>query len=181
MKRILAIVVLVFLSLSVSAYSSWGGDELPFVESGVLIPLGNSIYSKMDSLFVLSGYAVPSTSRPWTVAEARSALLIIKPSTLTGEVRELYDEIYSYLFVEDSNRIALTVALSPEMYLHTNSAYDREEYWGYGYAKRNHFASISLDNITHGIYGHLELSVGRGLIGNGDGENAVTIKWQGLR
>ncbi len=176
MKKIVIIFVLAFLSLSVYAYSSWGGDRLPFVESGVLIPLGNSIYSKMDSLFIIAGYGVPGTSRPWTVAEARKELLIIESETLTEEARGLYDELYSYLFVEDRNTIALTAALSPEVYVHTNSDYNREEYWAYGYEKRNHAASISLDNSIHGFYGHLELSGGRGLVGGDDASSAVTIK-----
>ncbi len=189
MKKILIVLVLVLVSFSLSAYSAWGGDELPFVESGVLIPLGSSIYSKMDALFVLAGYGVPSTSRPWTVAEARNELLVINRATLKEDLYFLYDELYLYLFQEDKNTISLTLSLSPEVYLHTNSSYNREEYWNYGYDKRNHFGAISLDNATHGVYGHLELSGGKSVIGKDDAASAITIReyvesmgksWEGI-
>lgn len=176
MKKIIVIFILVLGTFSLSAYSAWGGGELPFLESGVLIPLESSIYEKMDALFVLAGYGVPGTSRPWTVAEARNELLIIDKSSLKKEVCYLYDELYSYLFMEDRDTISLTVSLSPETYIHTNSSYNREEYWNYGYSKRNHFAAVALDNSTHGIYGHLELSGGKAVIGKADALGAVTIK-----
>lgn len=119
-------------------------SELPFVESGVLIPLGSIIYDKMDALFIMAGKGVPSTSRPWTVAQARKELLLINPSELfpeeaaqekatqeeltkektTQELLQLYNELYAYLFTEDKNTLSLTATISPEAYLHTNTEYN---------------------------------------------------------
>ena len=119
---------------------------------------------------------MPSTSRPWTVAEARNYLNIIDSENLSEDAKVLYDELYNYLFVEDKDTLALTLTISPETYAHTNEEYDREEYWNYGYSKRNHVASANLDNSTHGIYGHLEFSAGRGLVSAEDAQGSVTIQ-----
>lgn len=205
-----------------SQLSSQLASELPFVESGVLIPLGSSIYDKMDALFIMAGKGVPSTSRPWTVAQARHELLLINPNQLfpkessqekatqgalqekaaqgtlqekatqgtlqeetsyekltqnpSQKLLQLYNELYTYLFTEDKNTLSLTATISPEAYLHTNTEYNRAEYWLYGYEKRNHIASLKLDNSTHGIYGHLELSLGKGMVAGEDATSAVTIK-----
>lgn len=176
MKKILITILALFLLLSNLNAFSTGGGELPFVESGVLIPIGNNIYSKMDALFIIAGKGTPSTSRPWTIAQARNELLIIEPSKLSNDALKLYTEIYTYLFTEDKNKISLTATISPEAYLHTNTQYNREEYWLYGYEERNHIASLTLDNSTHGIYGHLELSTGKGMVSVDDAASEVTLK-----
>ena len=170
MKRIPAVLLLLILAVFLPASS------LPFVESGVLIPVGDEIYSSFDALFVISGKAVPSTSRPWTVAEARSYLELIEPSALEGEALSLYTGLHDHLFPDDGDMLSLTLTLAPEVYAHTNSSYSREEYWNYGYSRRSHFATASLDNSTHGISGHLELSWGRGIVSGDDASSSVTLR-----
>lgn len=169
MKKIFLLVSVFVITLSALSAA------VPFVESGVLITVGDEIYAKMDALFILSGKSVPSTSRPWTVAEARNYLLILD-SNVPEKYMPLYDELYEYLFVEDRNTLSLTLSLSPEAYAHTNSSYNREEFWLWGYSRRSHFAKAALDNSTHGIYGHFELSLGRGMVESADASSAVTIK-----
>ncbi len=176
-----AVLIFVFALGIISTLFAFSSGRLPFVESGVLIPLESDIYAKMDALFVLLGKGVPSTTRPWTVAEARNELSILDTSSFEKkrnkkEIEALYNELYEYLFVEDKNTLSLTITLSPEFYAHTNSSFDREEYWNYGYEKRKHAGMIALDNSTHGIYGHLEFSAGKGILADSDAENAVTIK-----
>ena len=186
MKKLLLLILTIILITPLFATAS----NLPFVESGVLIPLDNDLYWKMDALFVLAGKAVPSTSRPWTVAEARTYLSLIDPQELTTQEDQttLYNDLYTYLYPagnsetnpagnsKDQDTLSLTLTLAPEAYAHTNDNYNREEYWNYGYSKRSHLAIVSLDNATHGIYGHLELSVGKGLVSQEDANSAMTIK-----
>lgn len=181
MKRAIISILTIFLLIPNLFAFSTTSSQLPFVESGVLIPIesntiGNNIYAKMDALFILAGKGVPSTSKPWTVAQARSELLIINPSELNKETLKLYNQLYTYLFTEDKNTLTLTATLSPEAYFHTNRQYNREEYWQYDYEKRNHIAAIVIDNSTHGIYGHLELSLGKSMIAADDTTTAITIK-----
>ena len=153
---------------AISCIYSFSSGNLPFIESGVLIPLESDIYSKLDALFVLSGRGVPSTSRPYTVAEARNELDKIDVLSLSKEKKVLYDELYETLFIEDKDQIALSFSIAPELYGHTNSSYNREEYWDYGYEERSHLFSVALDNSTHVFYGHLELSMGKGMVGSDD-------------
>jgi len=179
-----AVLIFVLALCVISSLFAFSSSRLPFVESGVLIPLESSVYAKMDALFVLLGKGVPSTTRPWTVAEARNEFSIldisaIEKGTKTShkeEIEALYNELYEYLFVEDKNTLSLTITLSPELYAHTNPSFNREEYWKYGYEKRKHIGMVSLDNSTHGIYGHIEFSGGKGLLDGEDAKNAITIK-----
>ena len=187
MKKLLLLIFTIIFTLPLFAVATT--SNLPFVEGGVLIPLDNELYWKMDALFVIAGKAVPSTSRPWTVAEARTYLSLIDPQELTAQesksnVTTLYQDLYTCLYPknnpennpEDQDTLSLTLTLAPEAYAHTNDNYNREEYWNYGYSKRSHLAIASLDNATHGLYGHLELSVGKGLVSQEDAQSAMTIK-----
>ena len=99
---------------AISCIYSFSSGNLPFIESGVLIPLESDIYSKLDALFVLSGRGVPSTSRPYTVAEARNELDKIDVLSLSKEEKVLYDELYETLFIEDKDQIALSFSIAPE-------------------------------------------------------------------
>lgn len=144
---------------------------------GVLIPIGDEVYALMDDLFVLTGSSVPSTSRPWTVSEALNELSKIDCSLLSSNEKILYDSISARLCGDSDSWVSLKFEVSPETYIHTNDdSYDREEYWRYGYSDRSHFASMSLDNSIGGFYGHLELSMGLGMMSSDDASTAKSIK-----
>ena len=55
-------------------YAYYPGNESGYHYDGMVIPIGNEIYELMDSLFILEGKGLPSTSRPWTVSEAKKEL-----------------------------------------------------------------------------------------------------------
>lgn len=176
MKKILLLCCLVLVSLGyIFAFGS-GVVGVPAAK-GVLIPIGDEVYALMDDLFVLSGHSVPSTSRPWTVSEALNELSKIDCSSLSSNERALYDSISIRLCGDSDTWVSLKFEVSPEAYTHTNGdSYNREEYWKYGYSDRNHFASISLDNSIGGFYGHLELSMGQGMVSGDDAATAKSIK-----
>lgn len=145
--------------------------------NGVLIPIGNDIYDLIDSFFIVKGISVPSTARPWTMSEALNELGKIDVSSLSVDEARLYRKLVGRLECELDTWLSLSLAVSPELYIHTNAdSYEREEYWRYGYEDRNHFASMSLDSSIGGFYGHLELSMGLGMVGKGDSLNAKGIK-----
>lgn len=77
----------------------------------------------------------PSSSRPWTVAEAKYELSKINGDDLTGYERQLYDNT-SERILGDETGIAVDVSLSPEIYLRTNENTTLEEQWNYGYTRR---------------------------------------------
>lgn len=176
MKKILLLCCLVLVSLGyIFAFGS-GVVGVPAAK-GVLIPIGDEVYALMDDLFVLTGSSVPSSSRPWTVSEALNEISRIDSSLLSSNEKILYDSISARLCGDSDTWVSLKFEVSPETYIHTNGdSYDREEYWKYGYSNRSHFASLSLDNSIGGFYGHLELSMGLGMVSSDDASTAKSIK-----
>ena len=102
---------------------------------GEVIFVGSGIYDAFDDLFLLLGMPRPSSSRPWTVAEAKYELSKINGDDLTGYERQLYDNT-SERILGDETGIAVDVSLSPEIYLRTNENTTLEEQWNYGYTRR---------------------------------------------
>lgn len=174
MKRLSCLLSVLLSVFLLSAYYPGNGNGFHY--DGMVIPIGNEIYELMDSLFILEGKGLPSTSRPWTVSEAKNELGKLDKDSLSSESFELYKEIDGMLAYEKENDISLTVSFSPEMYAHTNDTYNREELWNYGYEDRNHMFRVSLDNSTGGFYGHLELSGGIGVVSGEDAASRVTLK-----
>ena len=171
MKKLLGIVsILLFAAATVFA-----SFLTPAIGDGRVIPIGDDFYSYVDALFISTGNAIPSTSRPWTVTEARNELEKLNGVQLSESEKKILNDIYSSL-PQVENTISLSLNLSPEIYAHTNPDFNREEYWNYGYEDRNHFGTISLDNATGGFQGHLELSAGLGMVTNGDLDNEMTLR-----
>ena len=171
MKKLLGI-VFILLFATATVFASF---LTPAIGDGRIIPVGDDFYSYVDALFISTGNAIPSTSRPWTVTEARNELEKLNGVQLSESEKKILDDIYSSL-PKVENHISLSLNLSPEIYAHINSDFNREEYWNYGYEDRNHFGTISLDNATGGFQGHLELSAGLGMVTNGDLDNEMTLK-----
>lgn len=176
-------VLIVLLSQLVfaSSLSQYKGE-------GEIIPIDDDFYVYTDILFVSSGNAIPSTSRPWTVSEAKNELEKIDETSLSEDQRHIYDILENTLKTKENN-INLTFVLSPEVYAHTNTNFNKEEMWNYGYEDRKHLGSVSLDNSTGGFHGHFELSIGQGMVSNQDTDNEMSIKeyaemingkWEGL-
>ena len=174
MKRLSCLLSVLLSVFLLSAYYPGNGNGFHY--DGMVIPIGNEIYDLMDSLFILEGKGLPSTSRPWTVSEAKNELGKLDKDSLSSESFELYKEIDGMLAYEKANDISLTLNFSPEMYAHTNDTYNREELWNYGYEDRNHMFRVSLDNSTGGFYGHLELSGGIGVVSGEDAASRITLK-----
>ena len=79
------------------AFSSYSGD-------GEIIPLKDDFYSYIDALFISAGNTIPSTSRPWTVSEARNELSKLNESKLNEKQKELFSQIDLNNYV-DINKI----------------------------------------------------------------------------
>ena len=182
MKKIFCfLALLVSLSTMIFAFSSYSGD-------GEIIPVKDDFYSYIDALFISAGNTIPSTSRPWTVSEARNELSKLNESKLNEKQKELFLMLQEALKTKD-NSISLTFTLAPEIYTHTNKAFNREEMWEYGYEDRMHLGTVALDNGTGGFQGHFELSLGQGMVSDEDTKYELTLKeyaesingvWEGL-
>lgn len=160
MKRLLSAVLLVLLCLfSVMASAA----------DGKVFPTGHEVYRLFDSLFVSAGYVQPSSSRPWTAAEARNELSRVDVSKLDANQEALYRRIEQIVAPpEKEESIRVGVEFSPEAYIHTNEAYSTDDMWAYSFNERKPFATLSLDASLGCFYTYCELGYGWGRTTNKD-------------
>ena len=166
MKRLLSVVLIVLLCLS-SAFAASA--------DGKVFPIGHEIYKLFDTLFVSAGQVQPSSSRPWTAAEARNELAKLDMETLDDNQKALYlrlEELIAHPEKDESIRVG--VELSPEAYIHTNENYATDLMWAYSFNERKPFATLSLDASLGSFYTYCELGYGWGRTTNRD--EAMTLQ-----
>lgn len=139
-----------------------------FALPGEVIPFGSSFYDDIDMLFILNGQTIPSASRPWTVAEAENELSKIDGTSLTGFMRDLYEQVASYIGKDHEASLSVNVDVSPEVYVHTNQDFNTDDWWVYNYERRRPFGVLSLDAAVGGFYAHTELGFRLGRAGGND-------------
>ena len=83
-RRLLAIVVAIFITVSLSAANDMN-----------IIPLSSPLYDYVDMLYTLEGHAAAQGARPWTEADFRQQLSRIEPSSPAAQ--KLYDVILASL------------------------------------------------------------------------------------
>ena len=142
--------------------------DMRYSGAGEVIPVGSRIYDLFDSLFILCGRTSPSSSRPWTVAEARSELSKIDRSSIGGYAGRLYDEISEAVSETGAYGISVDFSLNPEVYIHTNGDFCLEQDWNFGYVDRSPLAYVGIDARHKGFGFHMELSYGQSRAGSGD-------------
>ena len=91
MKRLSCLLSVLLSVFLLSAYCPRNGNGFHY--DGMVIPIGNEIYELMDSLFILEGKGLPSTSRPWTVSEAKNELGKLNEEFLSSQSYEVYKVI----------------------------------------------------------------------------------------
>jgi hypothetical protein len=123
-----------------------------FGQSQKILPLSSEIYDEMDTLYLLRGLGTSSTSRPWTVNEARSILERINYLSLNQREQDLYDYIAAKIVepirfsLGDAFSFGVRLDIALEAYAHTNTEdYILKEDWNYGYEKRQPLAKLSLE------------------------------------
>lgn len=166
-RRVLLLIIL-FLAAGVLPVFSLYQPDIRYSGAGEVIPVGSRVYDLFDDLFLLCGHTTPSTSRPWTVSEARSELSKINTSALSSHARKLYDEISAIICADKDHDLFVEFSLSPEVYVHSNSDFCLEEYWNYGYTERNPLAYAGINAYQKGFSFHMELSYGLSRAGSGD-------------
>lgn len=152
MKK-LPVVLLVFLLGMVFSTRLMAGNQY-------IIPLADGIYEEMDSLYALNGLATPSTSRPWSLQEARLILERVPAQSgkqavqkLRSSIEHQLDAIKPNIQLDADSGLGLHLILSPEIYTHTNTTeYDLESDWEYGYAERQSFAKFSIEMDIHNFF-----------------------------
>ncbi len=155
---------------------------------GEVIPYGSQIYEDMDVLFILDGRTIPSATRPWTKSEALNELSKINASELTGVLKDMYLSLKSQLEDGPEHSVSIKATLSPEIYVHTNEDFNREDLWVVNYLKRRPLLTGAVEAFSSGFGFHTELSVGVGRATKGDNvgtvqqyvESVLGKTWQGV-
>ncbi len=165
MRRVTAALLFLFLTVLPLCAVTAGGK---------VFVLSDPIYGMMDSLFVSCGHALPSSSRPWTASEAASELSKLDGVALDAGQAELRRRIEEMIGEEDREYIAVAAEFSPEMYIHTNTAYATDEMWYYSFNERKPFATLSLKAGLGAFYTYCEMGYGWGRTTNRDEDEAIS-------
>ena len=115
MKRTIAAVAFI---LVFSVLAAMNGQEI--------IPLASGVYDAMDALFIMEGKAIPSTTRPWSVAETEKYLSMVSESTSPGLYAAVLKEIGRKATVSFDETVDIRLGLSSNLnvYYHTNTSFD---------------------------------------------------------
>ena len=178
MRRFSAIIVA--LALAVAA---WPAD-LPRAVSQEMLPLSSAVYEEMDALYLMRQAGTPSDSRPWTKTEANQILGRIDRAALPQEEIILYDAIAAVIkpglkfSFPDGFGFGAAVDLSLEAYAHSNTGYNREEDWIYGFEDRKPLARLSLDfSLKDFLYIYCDMQYGRNRVSLSDDLYRVYVRY----
>ena len=146
-----------------------------------ILPLSSGVYAEMDALYLIWGLGTPSTSRPWTVSEARMILERIDSRFLNQREKKLYDSIESKinepLRFLPGNGLSFDVALdlALEAYVHTNTEdFVLNEDWIYGYEERQPPVKLSVEmGLFSWFYFFTDLQYSRNLYNEKDSSRSV--------
>ena len=149
------------LLIAATATATASDGELNYEK---IYPIHDEIVSDMKDLYILAGYALPSTAGPYSGSELKMALERIDRDSLRGGGRELYDRIERKL-TEDAEAAAFTFSfsVSPEIYVHTNTSKDFQTWdnWMEEWADNKSTLSIvGEQHIGRNFYGFFDFSIG---------------------
>ncbi len=156
------IVFLVCLSCLFSLSAS-----VPYANAQKIFPVDSPVYESLVMLYVSTGRAQPSSSGPWSTDELFRMLQTVPYDTLSGGQKKLYETVANALhafprFVSgDSFGFSPALAVAPELYFHTNAAFNTEPDWNYGFTERKAPLAFRFEvwSAEH-FYGFVELSLG---------------------
>lgn len=114
-KKTLAILVLLF-----AAFLAFAWNEQS------VIPIDSEVYDALDALYTMEGKAIPSTTRPWTVAEAQKYLSCVSEITAPQLYALVAREIGEKETISFDEVFGLKLALHSHInaYYHTNTSFD---------------------------------------------------------
>jgi len=138
------------------------------VVSQEMIPLSSPLYEMMDALYQVAAIATPSNARPWSKTEANMILGRVDRASLGSAGISLYDKIAELakpglkLAFGDGFQFGAAVEANFEAYWHSNTGFDRESDWIYGFEQRKPMAKLSLDfSLDNFFYAYCDMQYGR--------------------
>ena len=141
-----------------------------------ILPISDETYALMDFLYLMEGQGRPSSSRPWSTAEAASILRKIDRSSLNPENVALWDKIESSLRREKVANLSLEGNF--EAYWHANTGFNQEADWLYGFTDRKPLAKIAGDlELEKILYLYCDIQYGRNRFNIADDLQLVTTAY----
>ncbi len=160
MKKTVTIIMVLMLAVLAALPAYTNGQRVISVDSGV--------YKAMETLYILAGKRLPSSSGPWTEDEMTIMLERISRDSLSDAARKLYDQIESMVVSEpktvydDNFASSFNLDAALEAYIHTDTANVRDEnLWFHGFTSRRPFLNLSCETWPgNSFYGYFELTLG---------------------
>lgn len=143
------------------------------LSAGRVIPPDSVVYEYMDTLFLLEGKSMVTSSKPWTASVAENELGRINREELSSLSLKLYDIIKEELEIYSSSFDGY-LELSPEIYIHTNEEFDDPLFWDYSFEERKPFADAGFSMLFDKFYISSGISLGYGKITNRDTFREIT-------
>ena len=131
------------------------------------IPVQDGIYDDIDALYIMTGKALPSASRPWNWGEADEILSGIDLEELNDSEKAVWDsarknldEMQPRWTLDDRFSVGLNLIIAPEIYTHTNGEdFTMDTDWAYTYDERPVAANGTLDlGFRNWFYTYSEFS-----------------------
>ena len=127
--------------------------------------VSDPVYGYVRDLYLLEGYALPSTTGPWSGSELRLMLSIFENKTLEGAAANLYETAMQIL---DGNAAKSTfdagLEINEELYINTNSSslwFQGRDNWIRGWANEKPFLNVNTEeHVGENFYGFFDLSIG---------------------
>ncbi len=124
-------------------------------------------YKVVETLYILAGRSLPSSSGPWSEREMTLMLGCIDRSSLSDTAKEYYDYVRSLVvstpdLAYDSLALDFSAAANLEAYLHRDTENVRDEGdWFHGFTFRRPFAELVFESWPGDhFYGYFEITFG---------------------
>jgi len=102
----------------------------------------SKIYKNLCTLFIAQKKALPSSTGPWSAQELKNMLDLIDYENLEGIYKKVYDSILAEIFTvrlinQKSFSMHFSAQADIQFYAHTNTNFNRESDWNYGFEERS--------------------------------------------
>lgn len=125
-----------------------------------IYPIESEAYQAISYLYISQGYALPSTSGPWSSDELLKMVDKIDERKLNGDEQIVYKYVLSNLRPE-SKVFGFSFDTAIEGYIHTNKVdFVREDQWIRGYNERKPLLDLALETwVTSNLYGYSAITI----------------------
>lgn len=149
------IIILLLLCVVLAAFPVSASNNVQKIHS-----VNSDVYQAITSLYIQSGYALPSTAGPWSSDELIKMLDRVDYSSLAQGGQYTYDYVLSQLY-EESKLYEFGLDAALETYLHTNTThFTKPTNWIRGFDDRKPFLDITLETWpSKHFYGFTSLSI----------------------